>query len=301
MPTISADSLQCIHATPSLRKLSSRDLGWQSVLVDIHDGMLWETDYAAVTTADLRIGLSLAGTYATHFRSRGVSRRDVFCPGTTTVMRSDADRTFRFSRMSDNTCRFALIYIPHEELKRAADELTRGQRTPEFTQLMIRDPALTQVAHGVVQAMQSHAADFYAQSASAWIAAHLIWRQAGEDAGDKTATTFLSDGRLARVIDFMAAHFADPITLDQLANVAGISKYHFVRLFRERVGQTPLRHLSDLRLAAASRMLVTTGLRIGEIAMNCGYSSASVFATAFKARHGLSAAQYRARYGSGRD
>jgi AraC family transcriptional regulator len=95
------------------------------------------------------------------------------------------------------------------------------------------------------------------------------------------------------VIECMSVHYAEQITLEQLAAEAGISKYHFTRLFHQKLGKTPFRFLTEIRLAAARRMLVTTDLRAGEIALACGYSAASYFTIAFTARYGTPPLRFR--------
>jgi len=95
------------------------------------------------------------------------------------------------------------------------------------------------------------------------------------------------------VIEFISSHFAEPLTLEQLAAEACISKYHFVRLFRDRVGQSPHRYLAEIRLDAAQRMLISSELSIAEIALECGYSTATHFSTAFARRVGMSPTSFR--------
>jgi AraC family transcriptional regulator len=145
--------------------------------------------------------------------------------------------------------------------------------------------------------MKNGADDLYAESAAAWFASHVLVHEKsfGLDSNDRSAGE-ISDGRLRRVIDFIAAHFSEPITLDQLAVEAGISKYHFTRLFRQKTGQSPFRFLRETRLREGRKMLLTTNLSVGTIAMACGYSAASHFTTAFTHRHGTSPTDYRASY-----
>jgi AraC family transcriptional regulator len=132
---------------------------------------------------------------------------------------------------------------------------------------------------------------------SAWIASHVLINEKSFEPGeDNRSAGAISDARLRRVIEFMSVHFGEPITLDQLATEAGISKYHFTRMFRDKVGQTPYRFLTETRLAAARKLLVTTNLRIGEIAMACGFTAASHFTTAFAARYGSSPVEYRSMH-----
>jgi AraC family transcriptional regulator len=145
-----------------------------------------------------------------------------------------------------------------------------------------------------MMAMEQGASELYAETVSAWLATHLLVQSKSyvpyED--DRSAGD-ISDARLRRVIEFISVRFGEQLTLERLAAEAGISKFHFTRLFREKVGQTPYRYLSEIRLAAAAKMLVTTDLRIGEIALLCGYPIASHFTTAFSARYGAPPLEFR--------
>ena len=62
--------------------------------------------------------------------------------------------------------------------------------------------------------------------------------------------------RINRVINFMQAHLYDDLELHGLADVACLSKHHFIRVFDARLGQTPLRYLSRIRLERTARQLI---------------------------------------------
>ena len=301
-PTVSAESLRCRSVIPSKHSTSSRDIGWTSLLVDVHSGMAWNRPYAAVTTLDPRIGVSFSGEYLIHFFSRGAWRADVNRPGMTTVLRVEDDRRFSFTPLQEDECRFALVYFPLEQLAAAADHFRRpGQRLaiPSFNQVQVEDRAITEVTRSVIRAMEAGADELYADTVSAWLATHvLVQERAAPGAEDTRRDGELSDGRLRRVVEFIAVHFAERITLEQLAAEAGISKFHFARLFRDKLGQTPFRFLAETRLAAARKMLVTTDMRVTEIALACGYAAASHFTTAFSAKYGTSPADFRAAHES---
>jgi AraC family transcriptional regulator len=297
---VSEASLRCRNEIPSRRCISSRDLGWTSLLVDVHTGMNWDRPYTAVTTLDPRIGVHFSGNYFIHFRSRGGWRQDVYRPGTTTVLRSDDERGFRFAPFHDDVCEFANIYVPLGQLAQTVDHLRRpGQRVsvPSFNQVQFHDRAITEVTRAVMRAMAAGADGLYADTVSAWLAAHIIVQERSFGLGEDTRNGGdISDKRLRRVIEFMSVHYAEQITLDQLAAEAGISKYHFTRLFRQKLGKTPFRYLSEIRLIAARRMLVTTNLRVNEIALACGYTAASYFTIAFTARYGVSPLKFRSTH-----
>jgi len=297
---VSEASLRCKDMIPSERCVSSRELGWTSLLLEVHSGIAWNKAYTAVTTLDPRISVHFSGHYLIHYFSSGAWRQDFYRPGTTTVLRSDDERGFRFAPLEGKDCQFALLYFPLDQLVAAADHLRRpGQRRsiPSFHQAQAQDRAITEVTRAVIRAMEGGADALYADTVSTWIASHVLVHEKSFGLGeDDRSAGRISDMRLRRVIEFMAAHFGDKITLDQLAAEAAISKYHFTRLFREKIGQSPFRFLTETRLAAARNLLVTSNMRVSEIALTCGFTAASHFTTAFTARYGSSPMDYRAMH-----
>ena len=102
--------------------------------------------------------------------------------------------------------------------------------------------------------------------------------------------------RMNRVIDHIQCHLADPLDLEQLAAVACFSPFHFHRLFRAWMGETLQAFVHRLRLERAAQLLVFDRVRsISDIAMECGFSSPSSFARAFKTGFGVSAGEWRKR------
>lgn len=134
------------------------------------------------------------------------------------------------------------------------------------------------------------ATDLYAEQAAQWLAAHLLATTGAlpDPEGRELHPGHLTDARLARALDYVSAHFAEPITLDALAAEAAISKFHFATLFRRKLGLTPHGHVTRVRMEAARRLLLTTDLPVGEIAVRCGYGHHSSFSKAFSAQFGMS-------------
>lgn len=77
--------------------------------------------------------------------------------------------------------------------------------------------------------------------------------------------------RIGRAADYLHTNYAGPITLDELAQAACLSKYHFLRLFQQVHGMTPIAYLQRKRAAAAVRLLRTTQLNMSEIACAVGF------------------------------
>lgn len=83
--------------------------------------------------------------------------------------------------------------------------------------------------------------------------------------------------------------------MDALAREAGISVHHFGRRFREQTGLTPFGFLLILRMKAAERHLLHSGLSVAEIAHACGYARPAAFAAAFLRYSGSTPTTFRAK------
>jgi AraC family transcriptional regulator len=103
----------------------------------------------------------------------------------------------------------------------------------------------------------------------------------------------LSGEQFERVTGYMRARLADDITVEQLAAVAGVSKFYFIRLFSAATGCTPHQYLLRLRLRSAAHLLSTTRHPVSEIVKMCGYASAGQFAAAFRREYGENPAAFR--------
>ncbi len=88
---------------------------------------------------------------------------------------------------------------------------------------------------------------------------------------------------LRRARDHADRHYAEPLDLAALAAVAGLSKYHFSRLFAATYGLTPAAYLSQRRLERAQDLLRATNLTVTEVCLAVGFSSLGSFSSRFRA------------------
>ena len=102
--------------------------------------------------------------------------------------------------------------------------------------------------------------------------------------------------RIAAVARFMEERFAEPCALDGLARLAGLSPFHFLRVFRATTGLTPHQHLLRTRLRAAATILARSEAAVTEIALAIGFEDLSNFTRTFRAEYRLSPLRYRARF-----
>jgi AraC family transcriptional regulator len=101
-----------------------------------------------------------------------------------------------------------------------------------------------------------------------------------------------------RLIDYIEQHLAQPLSIDELAQLTALSGYHFARMFKLSFGMPPHRYVLARRLERAAQLLRCSHLPIGEIALACGFASASHLSNRFRAHYQASPGQYRAALGS---
>lgn len=103
----------------------------------------------------------------------------------------------------------------------------------------------------------------------------------------------VSDRRLLHVLSYIRQHICSPIDIEQLADMACMSKDHFIRSFKKETGETPNVYLTNKKMEAAELLLVTTDCLVKEVALQMGYEDGSYFSKLFKRYAGMTPQQYR--------
>lgn len=139
----------------------------------------------------------------------------------------------------------------------------------------------------------------YGETLVAALIAHL-WRN---DPGGPPATNGglrgLSRPQLRRLDAFMREHLAEDISLKTLAGVAGLSPFHFVRVFKQATGLTPHRYLLERRLERARELLLCRSRALAEVAIEAGFCDQSHLTLQFKRAYGVTPGEFRRRLGVG--
>jgi transcriptional regulator GlxA family with amidase domain len=99
--------------------------------------------------------------------------------------------------------------------------------------------------------------------------------------------------------DHADRHYTEPLDLAQLAAIAGISKYHFQRLFLATYGRSPATYLTERRIERAQDLLRATNLTVTEVCHAVGFSSLGSFSSRFRELVGESPSEFQRRYADG--
>jgi AraC family transcriptional regulator len=163
----------------------------------------------------------------------------------------------------------------------------------------ISDGVINQLGRSILSELttETSASRVFVETASLMLAARLIQKHC--DSGAGAPVEFSAHGldqiRLRRALDYIANNIAEEITLDELAEIAGYSVFHFARKFALAMGMSPGRYISQRRLENAMTELTAGKLPLVEIALNARFSSQTSFTRAFHRATGTTPREYRRR------
>ncbi|MGM3187941.1 helix-turn-helix domain-containing protein [Musicola paradisiaca] len=130
-------------------------------------------------------------------------------------------------------------------------------------------------------------------SASTLVMLHVLQRYSQLRWAEPDARGGLAPAVLRRVQARIDAGLAEGLTIGDLAAEAGLSEFHFARMFRQSVGMAPHQYVMKRRLAQAKDLLRQSRLSITDVALACGFSSASHFSQRFRAEFGVTPSTLR--------
>ncbi|HEX4407143.1 MAG TPA: AraC family transcriptional regulator [Xanthobacteraceae bacterium] len=103
----------------------------------------------------------------------------------------------------------------------------------------------------------------------------------------------LTPRSLNRVRGYIESHLADPVGLEALADITGLSRCYFARAFKRSVGMPPHHYLMQRRLECAKKLLADTEMPLAQVALESGFSDQSHFSRRFRQVIGITPRSYR--------
>ncbi|CAM4043630.1 helix-turn-helix domain-containing protein [Bordetella muralis] len=151
-------------------------------------------------------------------------------------------------------------------------------------------PELMRSAYRVLTAVPFEA-DFLRQELGAQLANQC--RQCIDPASRDRRQSALNSAMVKRLAALVEECLHGDIRLEQMANEAGLSKFHFTTAFGRATGVTPYQYILGRRLSRAQKLLRSTNMPITTVALDCGFSSHAHLTSAFTSRFGVSPTIYR--------
>lgn len=209
-------------------------------------------------------------------------------PGDIVVVNPSEIHTGQAARDTGYTYR--MLYPPTDLLQRVAGDIYgRAWGIPFFPRAVIHDPVLARQIRDFHLTMERPASALERETRLVQALATLILRHAELRPPERDGGPGHAAVRRARA--FLDEHFAEEVSLAQLATIAEVSPFYLARAFRAHVGVPPHTYLEGVRVARAKSLLIA-GHRLAQVAFDTGFVDQSHFTHRFKRAVGVTPGQY---------
>lgn len=238
----------------------------------------------------------LAGHEECHVAGRLFS----FEPGDVVLMNPQQVHTGNARGSSDVD--YITLYVDRRLALGLVEDVAGPRLAPEFTSVRVTGRvelvSAIQALHDLVRSDSAPGRMLDVEAALQNVVSHAFTEFSNLREPLRRSTNRIAHRKIARVVDYIRSldPRIDPTTLslDELASVAELSKYHFLRQFAQVVGMTPGAYLRTLRLCHAARELRSSRRSILEIALGAGFADHPSFSRAFARHMGMTPSQYQA-------
>lgn len=185
--------------------------------------------------------------------------------------------------------RYRMLYPSVELLEQVAEDVTGKRYMPYFADAVVTDHQMNARLVHLHRTMQMQDTPLASQSVFLEAMGELVRRYGGNRMPETGEGYF--HPAVARAADYLREHFAESVELDQLAAVAGMSRFHFLRSFAKLTGVPPHVYQMSLRVEHA-RKLLASGEPPANVAALCGFTDQSHLTRKFKQHIGVTPAVY---------
>lgn len=267
--------------------LSSATLKWDGVLVEEHTVPSVEVN--DVCPVNHLVALCLNSDVDLEWSSGGVGRKLVLQQGTVSLIPAGCIHSARVS----NSCRYVTVSLTPAFLAAAANAFPNGRPVQLKCVVGGQDGFLAGVALALRQEVEKgRVGRLYGESLATALAVHLVHHYAQEPVELDLPEGGLSQERLRAVLRHIDVHLAEDLSLNVLAETAGLSAYHFARMFKESTGTSPHQYVLRCRVERARLLLQVNDGRVVDVARQVGFSDQGHLARHFKRAYGITPEVY---------
>lgn len=276
---------------------SSAGLGWSTISAELRSHGVSRTP--VVVPQQMEVVLAVRGNEHGLVRRSGGGLRQETIPRTGTIWLAPVavgDDEVSISAPMPETLH---LYLPTTLFRQLGDDFNLPGLPAHSIRYAagIRDELIEQLGHSILGEMthETPAGRMFVETAALMLAARLIHRYGdnGCSAPPTPAPHKLCHAKMRRVLEYISAHLPDEITLADLGQVAGVSKFHFARMFTRAIGVPPCQYISRMRLEAAMAEVAAGKSPLAQISLNARFSSQASFTRAFRRATGMTPGEYR--------
>jgi AraC family transcriptional regulator len=213
-------------------------------------------------------------------------------PGTLSLVPKGQESWRRSSRAMEVTN----VYLGGERLQCCADQVGHGRRAELIDRVGFTDPKLLAIMTllGDEAASGELTPRLFMEHLIDLLCLQLLRRHSAVAASlQATLRRGLAAWQVKRVTSYMRENAHQDLGLQELADLVGLSRFHFCTAFRLATGRTPYEWLTCLRMDRARGLLADPALRIIDVALAVGYQTPSAFAASFRRAVGVTPTEFR--------
>jgi AraC family transcriptional regulator len=282
--------------TASTLLASSAGLGWSTISAELrsHD----VSEIPVIGRQHLEVCFAAVGNDKCLVRRTGAGQLQETIPFTGTAWLSPPGVGDNVLSITGAIPKGMHLYLPTTLFRRLKDDFDLPRNPAQSVRYVagLRDGVINSIGLAILSAMttDTSVSRMYAETASLMLAAHIVSRYSDNGSHRSTvpAAHQVDQVRIRHVLDFISAHLAEEITLAELAQVAGLSIFHFARMFARAMGASPARYVSRLRLENAMAEIAAGKLSLAQIALNAQFSSQASFTRAFRRATGVTPGEF---------
>jgi AraC family transcriptional regulator len=187
------------------------------------------------------------------------------------------------------------LYIDPSLITKVASEAQLSGSFEIAERYTRRDPVINSIGMALLGELETEGLSgrLYAESLGNVLAVHLLRYYSVPSTRPVTFTGGLSAAKLRQVTEFICENYDHDIKLAELAQVAGMSSFHFTREFKRSTGTTPHQYLIKFRIERAKALLAKRDLPLIEVSLRSGFSHQSHFTRLFRRVTGTTPHSYR--------
>ena len=223
----------------------------------------------------------------------GIGVRGTQTKGNVCVLQSGLEHQ---AALEGNSEHLALYLDPSLITRAASDSQLSGsfEIAERYTR---RDKVINSIGLALLGELESEGLSgrLYAESLSNVLAVHLLRNYAVSISRPAIVTGGLSATKLRQVTEFIGDNYSRDLKLAELAQVAGMSSFHFAREFKRTTGTSPHQYLIKFRVERAKAMLAQNELPLIEVGLRSGFSHQSHFTRLFRRLTGTTPHLYRSQ------
>jgi len=236
--------------------------------------------------------LSLAdGCKGELITASGIGVRGTQTKGNVCVLPSGLDHQAALEGNSEHLA----LYLDPSLITKAADEAQLSGSIEIAERYTRRDNVINSVGLALLGELETEGLSgrLYAESLGNVLAVHLLRYYSVPTLQPVTFTGGLSAMKLRQVTEFIGDNYSRDLRLAELAQVAGMSSFHFAREFKRTTGTTPHQYLIKFRIERAKALLARNDLPLTEVGLRSGFSHQSHFTRLFRRITGTTPNSYR--------